>query len=217
MTSANLLCLRIRWWQFYTHAHKSYFFSCTLRWNRLCITVDSSSRLSRCRSISACWTLLVDHQRHRVCRPGILQFALVDQGQLSRRVWIGALLFRRFRGPWTVDSPRIEAWRWQRSCQWRKQGRISEVIHLKTNQNFLFFKKHSIHLAGVRLMTDWRMNRGIEEQTKAFLDGFNQVVPLVWLQFTLTSVSCDALRHAGDRHRRLAANHGLPTLLHPKL
>ena len=32
-------------------------------------------------------------------------------------------------------------------------------------------------------MTQWRFNRGIEEQTKAFLDGFNEVVPLHWLQF----------------------------------
>lgn len=34
-----------------------------------------------------------------------------------------------------------------------------------------------------RLMTDWRMNRGIQEQTKAFLDGFNEVVPLEWLHY----------------------------------
>ena len=31
-------------------------------------------------------------------------------------------------------------------------------------------------------MTEWRFNRGIVEQTKAFLDGFNEVVPLYWLQ-----------------------------------
>lgn len=35
----------------------------------------------------------------------------------------------------------------------------------------------------LRLMTQWRFNRGIEEQTKAFLDGFNEVVPLYWLQY----------------------------------
>jgi len=33
------------------------------------------------------------------------------------------------------------------------------------------------------LVTEWRMTRGIEEQTKAFLDGFNEVVPLEWLQY----------------------------------
>lgn len=35
----------------------------------------------------------------------------------------------------------------------------------------------------ISLMTQWRFNRGIEEQTKAFLDGFNEVVPLYWLQY----------------------------------
>ncbi|XP_043488167.1 E3 ubiquitin-protein ligase Su(dx) [Polistes fuscatus] len=35
----------------------------------------------------------------------------------------------------------------------------------------------------IRLMTEWRMTRGIEEQTKAFLDGFNSVVPLEWLKY----------------------------------
>ncbi|XP_046987642.1 E3 ubiquitin-protein ligase Su(dx) [Schistocerca americana] len=35
----------------------------------------------------------------------------------------------------------------------------------------------------MRLMTEWRMTRGIEEQTKAFLDGFSEVVPLEWLKY----------------------------------
>lgn len=33
------------------------------------------------------------------------------------------------------------------------------------------------------LMTNWRFTRGVEEQTKTFLDGFNEVVPLQWLQY----------------------------------
>ena len=32
-------------------------------------------------------------------------------------------------------------------------------------------------------MTQFRFNRGIEEQTKAFLEGMNEVVPLQWLQY----------------------------------
>jgi hypothetical protein len=32
-------------------------------------------------------------------------------------------------------------------------------------------------------MTQWRFSRGVEEQTKAFLEGFNEVVPLQWLQY----------------------------------
>jgi len=35
----------------------------------------------------------------------------------------------------------------------------------------------------LNMVTEWRMTRGIEEQTKAFLDGFNEVVPLEWLQY----------------------------------
>jgi len=35
----------------------------------------------------------------------------------------------------------------------------------------------------IRLMIDWRFSRGVKEQTRAFLDGFNEVVPLQWLQY----------------------------------
>ena len=35
----------------------------------------------------------------------------------------------------------------------------------------------------LELICAWRMSRGIEEQTKAFLEGFNEVVPLEWLQY----------------------------------
>jgi len=35
----------------------------------------------------------------------------------------------------------------------------------------------------VKLMTQWRMSRGIEEQSRAFLEGFNEVVPLEWLKY----------------------------------
>ncbi|XP_028040862.1 E3 ubiquitin-protein ligase Su(dx) isoform X2 [Bombyx mandarina] len=35
----------------------------------------------------------------------------------------------------------------------------------------------------LQLVTQWRMTRGIEEQTTAFLDGFNEVVPLEWLKY----------------------------------
>lgn len=32
-------------------------------------------------------------------------------------------------------------------------------------------------------MAEWRFSRGVREQTKAFLDGFNEVVPLQWLHY----------------------------------
>ena len=33
------------------------------------------------------------------------------------------------------------------------------------------------------LMIHWKFTMGVEEQTKAFLDGFNDVVPLEWLKY----------------------------------
>ena len=41
----------------------------------------------------------------------------------------------------------------------------------------------SICVISDRLMVQWRFRRGIENQTKAFLDGFNEIVPVNWLQF----------------------------------
>jgi len=35
----------------------------------------------------------------------------------------------------------------------------------------------------MRSMTEWRMTRGIKDQTQAFLEGFNEVVPLEWLKY----------------------------------
>jgi len=35
----------------------------------------------------------------------------------------------------------------------------------------------------VNLMVSWRFTRGVEEQFKAFLEGFNEIVPIQWLQY----------------------------------
>jgi len=32
-------------------------------------------------------------------------------------------------------------------------------------------------------MTQWVFTRGVNDQTRAFLDGFSEVVPLQWLQY----------------------------------
>ena len=34
------------------------------------------------------------------------------------------------------------------------------------------------------LVTEWRMTRGIEEQTKAFCDGFNEVMALIFKNYS---------------------------------
>ncbi len=41
----------------------------------------------------------------------------------------------------------------------------------------------AITRSSLSLLTDWRFTRGVKEQTKAFLDGFNEVVPLEWLRY----------------------------------
>ncbi|KAE9420528.1 hypothetical protein Angca_003003 [Angiostrongylus cantonensis] len=35
----------------------------------------------------------------------------------------------------------------------------------------------------ISLLVEWRFNRGVEQQTKAFFTGFNSVFPLEWLQY----------------------------------
>lgn len=35
----------------------------------------------------------------------------------------------------------------------------------------------------VRLVAEWRLSRGVEEQTQAFFEGFNEVLPQQYLQY----------------------------------
>lgn len=51
------------------------------------------------------------------------------------------------------------------------------------NGHYAHYDVISGYFNACRMMTQWRFKRGVEEQTKAFLDGFNEVVPLHWLQF----------------------------------
>lgn len=65
------------------------------------------------------------------------------------------------------------------------------------------------------LMTEWRFSRGVQEQTKAFLDGFNEVVPLQWLQyFDEKELEVGAGLGAGGGCRPSAARCPAP---HPRL
>lgn len=34
-----------------------------------------------------------------------------------------------------------------------------------------------------RLVAEWRLSRGVEEQTQAFFEGFNEVLPQQYLQY----------------------------------
>ena len=53
------------------------------------------------------------------------------------------------------------------------------------NNYCIFFQSNKEQY--LQLVTQWRMTRGIEEQTNAFLDGFNEVVISFLLPFFLLS------------------------------
>ncbi|XP_072519138.1 NEDD4-like E3 ubiquitin-protein ligase WWP2 isoform X2 [Salminus brasiliensis] len=60
-------------------------------------------------------------------------------------------------------------------------GKVSTHSLKDDGENELVTRDNKEEYIG--LLTDWRFTRGVEEQTKAFLDGFNEVVPLEWLRY----------------------------------
>ncbi|OCT76956.1 NEDD4-like E3 ubiquitin-protein ligase WWP1 isoform X1 [Xenopus laevis] len=60
-------------------------------------------------------------------------------------------------------------------------GKITSHDLKPEGSNILVTEENKEEYIG--LMAEWRFSRGVEEQTKAFLDGFNAVVPLQWLQY----------------------------------
>ncbi|XP_051807759.1 NEDD4-like E3 ubiquitin-protein ligase WWP2 isoform X3 [Acanthochromis polyacanthus] len=60
-------------------------------------------------------------------------------------------------------------------------GKVSTHQLKDDGENVLVTEENKEEYIG--LLTDWRFTRGVEEQTKAFLDGFNEVVPLEWLRY----------------------------------
>ncbi|KAM7003279.1 NEDD4-like E3 ubiquitin-protein ligase WWP2 isoform 1-T1 [Tautogolabrus adspersus] len=60
-------------------------------------------------------------------------------------------------------------------------GKVSTHQLKDDGENELVTEENKEEYIG--LLTDWRFTRGVEEQTKAFLDGFNEVVPLEWLRY----------------------------------
>ncbi|XP_060778480.1 NEDD4-like E3 ubiquitin-protein ligase WWP1 isoform X2 [Neoarius graeffei] len=60
-------------------------------------------------------------------------------------------------------------------------GKITSHNLKPDGDNILVTEENKDEYIG--LMAEWRFSRGVEGQTKAFLDGFNEVVPLQWLQY----------------------------------
>ncbi|KAL8612403.1 hypothetical protein ACOMHN_008388 [Nucella lapillus] len=86
------------------------------------------------------------------------------------------------------------------SLQWVRENNIEECeleLYFTTDFEILGkLEQHDLKPGGgdlrvteenkeeyLNLMTQWRFSRGVEDQTKAFLEGFNEVVPLQWLQY----------------------------------
>lgn len=51
-------------------------------------------------------------------------------------------------------------------------------MHFPSEYFFFFFFLHMR-----RLVAEWRLSRGVEEQTQAFFEGFNEVLPQQYLQY----------------------------------
>jgi hypothetical protein len=86
------------------------------------------------------------------------------------------------------------------SLLWIKDNNIEdcglELDFTVDNEIFGELKSHDLKPGGadikvteenkleyIQLMTEWRFNRGVQEQKKAFFDGFQEIVPLHWLQY----------------------------------
>lgn len=57
------------------------------------------------------------------------------------------------------------------------RGRRDCISLLNISSSFFFFLP--VH----RLVAEWRLSRGVEEQTQAFFEGFNEVLPQQYLQY----------------------------------
>ncbi|XP_072426404.1 NEDD4-like E3 ubiquitin-protein ligase WWP1 isoform X1 [Chiloscyllium punctatum] len=60
-------------------------------------------------------------------------------------------------------------------------GKVTSHELKQGGSNILVTEENKEEYIG--LMAEWRFSRGVEDQTRAFLDGFNEVVPLQWLQY----------------------------------
>ncbi|XP_043216329.1 E3 ubiquitin-protein ligase Su(dx)-like isoform X2 [Amphibalanus amphitrite] len=67
------------------------------------------------------------------------------------------------------------------SVDWEKLGKIMHHELKEGGDDILVTEENKEEY--IKLVTSWRMTRGIEEQTRSFLEGFNEVVPLEWLQY----------------------------------
>nr|QHH25943.1 NEDD4-like E3 ubiquitin-protein ligase [Dugesia japonica] len=66
------------------------------------------------------------------------------------------------------------------SAEYELFGKIEEQALKPDGQNIEVTEENKNEY--IDLMVNWRFSRGVVDQTKAFMDGFNEIVPLHWLQ-----------------------------------
>lgn len=113
------------------------------------------------------------------------------QGQQHWGVQFGNVFLSWHGDPWQNHFSWSKTRRRQHSCDWRQQRGVYWVRAFPSHSDRQCIMRPLCRMTNAdallcalcRLMAEWRFSRGVEGQTKAFLDGFNEVVPLQWLQY----------------------------------
>ena len=85
-------------------------------------------------------------------------------------------------------------------------------LKVTVKRRHFLFSLVTVCLPSHSSMTEWRFKRGVEEQTKSFLEGFNEVVPLQWLQYfdeRELEVSCISNTFCKDAATNIAIFYGV--------
>lgn len=95
----------------------------------------------------------------------------------------GAVLRAGHGDPGEGDLARAERGRRERAGHGGEQGGVHQVEEGNAGTWGGGGLRTLTPAASPSLLTNWRFTRGVKEQTRAFLDGFNEVVPLEWLRY----------------------------------
>lgn len=119
-------------------------------------------------------------------RAALTHFCVCVQREQPGGMRSGAVFRAGHGDSWEGFLSRAERRRRERARHRRKQGGVHQV---KESEKWEIVTRHlgsQQKLASIpsfSLLTNWRFTRGVKEQTRAFLDGFNEVVPLEWLRY----------------------------------
>lgn len=125
------------------------------------------------RIFSVCSTILCVCAEKTTWRSAAWSFILLRTWRSSGRFPLTSWRTTA-RTSWSLKKTRRStSGRWSSCCRWH------DLFFFEERRWSLIYSLPGL----LSLLTDWRFTRGVEEQTKAFLDGFNEVVPLEWLRY----------------------------------